>query len=220
MAEKGETKLLVIITICVILISIGLGGCIGDDDEKKEKEDNQEIKYKGPYKFENREFISYTYIIEIDNNQNPFEIEIPFPINKNSSVEKIFENITILKGNCSFELIDSEKGISLNINGENNVKLHSTIIQEGNISFDSEYDKLSMTNFKNVKETSQDIVALNSWFYSNDNIVNIYFKFEYQVGFYRYPGPTFWGGFGEWSYSGSLKKGWQELEIKGFDAEA
>jgi hypothetical protein len=41
MAEKGETKILVIITICVILISILLSGCIeSDNDDKKVTEEN------------------------------------------------------------------------------------------------------------------------------------------------------------------------------------
>ena len=35
MAEKGENKILIIITICIILISIGLSGCVEDDENNK-----------------------------------------------------------------------------------------------------------------------------------------------------------------------------------------
>ncbi len=37
MAEKGRIKILAIITICIMLISIGFSGCIKDDDNKKKK---------------------------------------------------------------------------------------------------------------------------------------------------------------------------------------
>jgi hypothetical protein len=34
MAEKGETKLIITITICIILVSIGFSGCVGDEKHK------------------------------------------------------------------------------------------------------------------------------------------------------------------------------------------
>jgi hypothetical protein len=34
MAEKGGTKTITVITICIMLITIGFSGCIGDDEDK------------------------------------------------------------------------------------------------------------------------------------------------------------------------------------------
>ena len=53
MAEKGGTKILAIITISIVLLSIGLAGCIGDNEKKSANEnkdydenDDEEDDYK------------------------------------------------------------------------------------------------------------------------------------------------------------------------------
>ena len=35
MAEKEKTKILTILTICIMLISVGLSGCVEEDEENK-----------------------------------------------------------------------------------------------------------------------------------------------------------------------------------------
>jgi hypothetical protein len=72
MAEKGGTKILAIVTICIILVSIGFSGCV-EDDEK-------EIKIE--------------YRLEIETNTNdPYTIIAPFFSN-----EKLRSKIEINDG--------------------------------------------------------------------------------------------------------------------------
>ena len=63
MAEKGETKIFAIITICIMLVSIGFAGCI-EDDENNEKNKNK-----------NRPFSKYLQFVKFryfKNNQKEY----------------------------------------------------------------------------------------------------------------------------------------------------
>ena len=62
MAEKGETKIIAIITICIMLISIGLSGCVDDDNNKK---DEYEV------------YLKISIVVSVETNYTLF---IPIPV--------------------------------------------------------------------------------------------------------------------------------------------
>jgi hypothetical protein len=84
MAEKGGTKILAIITICVMLVTIGLSGCVGDDGKQKEKNE---------YKYYGNEYNS-NYTLEIKCNST-YIIIVPFLSIDHLSEKKIFSSIKI-----------------------------------------------------------------------------------------------------------------------------
>lgn len=162
--------------------------------------------------------VVYSYIVEIGSNQTPFVIEVPFPINKYGYIEKIYDNIEVMEGNCSLNINNSLHGPSLLITGENNVKIKSEIIKEGDIPKNIKYSNLSMT-YSDIVDVEEDYsYGKHSWFYSNNDSIEIVFQFDYHSGLIRLG--IFWGRFGEWSYSGSLHKGWHQVKIEGYDAIA
>lgn len=165
-------------------------------------------------------YIKYEYTLEIDS-QGPFIVEVPFPLNFDSHMETIFDKIEILKGNCSLEINNSIYGISLIIKGENYVKIRSKVEDVGEVSKDLDFMELSMMDYDNFTKDSDERVLRDAWFYSNNNSSKVEFSFKYRNGLHRgHLFKSYWGSFGEWRYKGQLEGGWQQLKLRGFDAEA
>ncbi len=167
-------------------------------------------------------YIKYSYSIEIDS-QEYFEIEIPFPLNEDGYIGKIFDNLKVVEcsTSCSVKINESDHRVSLMIKGENFVKLESKLELEGDVPKQLNYHNLSMTNYNEREKINEDRISMASWFYSNNSNLQLKFNFKYRDGFHRgHLFKSYWGSFGEWEYSGALDKGWQLVKIKGFDAEA
>ena len=74
MREMGETKIITILTICIMLVSVGLSGCV-DDDEKDKKNHSLELIIEYPTSnygfdfYENDVFIIRWSASDIDNDK-------------------------------------------------------------------------------------------------------------------------------------------------------
>jgi hypothetical protein len=127
MAEKGETKIMAIITICVILLSISFSGCVGDD----EKDDDNN------YKFNNRFRIQILTDI-IDN----YTLIVPVPIEWNN----IVEDIRITSGYGEIREINSTFGRGLEINSSESMELEA--IHRSNTKLKTSY-RITLYNNEN-----------------------------------------------------------------------
>ena len=111
MAEKGGTKILGIVTVCIMLISIGFSGCIGDDGNNNKKDD-EEIK---------KEY-RYWYRFEINCSSGKYDLNVPFPAYqdkyRNHHLSPIYNELKVIKGNASFEFENTSFGPSLKISGK------------------------------------------------------------------------------------------------------
>lgn len=160
-----------------------------------------------------KEYINYKYAVEIYSNQTTFNVEIPFPLNREGYIKEILDNFVISEGASNIKINKSIQGISLSIEGINYIRLESKVIKEGNIPKGLNYNNLSMTD-------SRDFENVTAWFYSNNNSVKIAFKFTYEDGYHKGIFKMFWGAFGEWEYNGNLQEGWHQVELRGYDAIA
>ena len=110
MAEKGGTRILAIITICIVLISILFSGCFNNVDH-------------GPNSFE--------YNLTINSNETgKYQLFVPVAFNHliNSSEMKntFFSNIRIIEGNPDYSYIYTKYGFALNVTGSGNITLKSS----------------------------------------------------------------------------------------------
>jgi hypothetical protein len=107
MAEKGETKIVAIVTICVILLSISFSGCF-----EEEKEDD----YCG----------TFTYKLQFfpENNDVEYTLIIPFPVhegNINQYNQLLFFNFKI--NISSAEIEKTLFGLGLNISYQSQIDI-------------------------------------------------------------------------------------------------
>jgi len=156
MAEKGENKILVIIMICIMLILIGLSGCIGDDEKYSKYEYYLEFNPNGVGK--------YILVVPIANN---------FKKNSTEITKIIINNMKLIEGNCSYSLNYSKHGIDdigLKIEGSSKI-----ILQSKNNKL-KEYLglELSMHNYTNrshfYKEPNEHWLYFNSSYILNGSI--------------------------------------------------
>jgi hypothetical protein len=104
MAEKGETKIVAIVTILIILFLIGFSGCFKEDGEEKE--------------------IDYYYNIKLSPSINKsFYIYLPVPIVSEGNISKITDLLTIKSGSGSYSFIETKFGFAINLSSNNNIEL-------------------------------------------------------------------------------------------------
>jgi hypothetical protein len=120
MAEKGETKIMAIITICVILLSISFSGCVGDDENEEE--------YSFDLKFQPDSIINNNYLI------------IPFPINNNVFNEKIKQEFD--KKKIEYIIESTIYGNGMNISFQTNIDISI----KGKPNIEMVHDELSLIN--------------------------------------------------------------------------
>jgi hypothetical protein len=188
MAEKGETRIIAIFTICIILISLSFSGCIGNDDENnKEKKE-----------------ISLEYILKA-NIDNSFQYTLFFPayqdIHRNFS--DLNKDIIVKNGIVEINKINTKNGIALELSS------NKSFIIELNMT----YDYKIIDNFKGL--SMQYINYTNNHFegywvyYNNQNIstnsIDLYF---YEKELYQNSLRTF-----ELSHSFNIS-GWEHINGK------
>jgi hypothetical protein len=111
MAEKGGNKIIAIVTICIILISIGLSGCVEDDGNGENNDKDMELNY-------------CKYIIEANPESKGFYfLNIPFLIHDKNISFELFDLIKIKEGNGTYQLIETKYGTALNITSDEKIKL-------------------------------------------------------------------------------------------------
>jgi hypothetical protein len=143
MQLKGETKITTIFTICIMLISIGLSGCVEEDGEKGKNE--------------------FEYIVNINSNSN-FILRVPLVIELDyQNVSEIMSNLKII-GDGEYKIEYSIYGPCLNISGKNNLIIESkgnTFVNFGILSLknDSDSDGILKDEGPNVEY----------WYYFNSN---------------------------------------------------
>jgi hypothetical protein len=102
MAEKGGTKIIAIITICIMLFTIGFSGCVEDEDEN-------EAKY------------TFRLYVDFENDKSNNYLIIPFPVNKNITNKVLMNKLTELKYEFTNEI--SPYGIGINITLKNFINI-------------------------------------------------------------------------------------------------
>jgi hypothetical protein len=161
MAEKGGFRISAVITICIILISTGLSGCI-EDEEKK---------YPAGL---------YTYSVEFNTEESEFILYAPIPVLNNGSPFEAFNNLQIKYGKIEYSFINTIYGTAMNISGSNSFMVEAKL--KGHINVDlslkSKNKSLKEAGFlywiffnstNNNKNNSLEIISdCDNWVENND----------------------------------------------------
>ena len=124
MSENGGTKILVIITICIIQISIGVSGCIGNDKSNFDEE-------------------TYYSVEIIQEKNNSFEMYLPILTLVGEGSTEIIEEMEFNLGNGTIKLITTPYGNALAIISDSpHIRIASTL-NKYKESFLTMEDKLS-----------------------------------------------------------------------------
>jgi hypothetical protein len=196
MAEKGETKIVAIITILIILISIGFGGCF---EEEKHEDGNKEIFH---YEIEviNTKPINYTIYFPVPLISRHNHPNIDFPT-------KLMDELSIEYGEANYIINETKNGFALIIisNQSFKIKGHREIINGEINEDDYVFGYLSMKNGNKgnspywiyFNSSSNQSVLLNFESYWR-SIPEDCESFEYQLIEY------------------GAKIGWQSIELRKF----
>ena len=166
MAETGGSKILAIITICIIALSILLSGCIEYGNDKKNGNDKNQ---KTPPSDN-----SYYYCVYINVTPNStYELIVPVMITpvmaENTGNLSIIMNNLIVSGNANYEIVNTQFGNGLKIKGSNNISIKSEANESVpnaklNFLYDSNNDGYVSDEYGDVKY----------WIYINlTNISNV-----------------------------------------------
>lgn len=135
------------------------------------------------------ETIDFSYLLTITTNtSNQFLINVPCIIIRNQEISNLNDKITVLKGNCNFEFVESYHGKALQIVTNENLTMgfeHSReIIDNDLVNNDPNYF-LSMDNDidLNGDYTEWGNDAIENWFYLNSTFdINITIDLIFTVG--------------------------------------
>jgi hypothetical protein len=157
MAEKGETKIIGIFTICVILISIGFSGCVEDDDGKNE------VKY------------TFELYVEIENNYSDNYLILPFPVYRNRTNDVLMKKLTDLKYEYNNESTPYGIGINLTLNNKINISFN-----------DKSNDEMFQYEFSMLNNSISYKIG-DYWIYSTCNCTIFYhFTVEDDIAYFSY----------------------------------
>jgi hypothetical protein len=152
MAEKGGTKILAIVTIIIVLISILLAGCIGDDED--------DVGFHYLY-----------YEVELETNSEA-NILFPIPINditkginRESNISKLVDDIRILSGTGSYKIELTIYGWAINITFLNKMHLKATAK-----IYDEDMEKYSSYFFNDISMESKSERGFYYFFSSNNDV--------------------------------------------------
>lgn len=195
MAETGGTKILAFFTICVMLITVGLSECIGDDNNDERDESKVIVHYE----------------IEINTTSiGEYYIFVPIPlttqtINKNKQ-SKILDLLEFEKGDGIFTVESNSYGIGLNISSNKSMKLiaHKEYpMSEWDFNTDYVFSAISLT-------TSETIWGIQNIYFNSSIAENVTLNFHCYSRIIQTRG----GENYEWGVSEySIINGWQKVEM-------
>jgi hypothetical protein len=169
MAEKGETKILAIVTILIILISIGFSGCIGDDDNSRNNNNNIKYKEKDDLLFfihsdisvinSSSPSLNLSFILKnLSNNSirifSWFDIDTTISIQLSDNVKNYtFGNIHkyLMEVNYTFIKPYETMNYTVNINNITLLNLSNNIENSFNYDKPGNYTLIAYYNFKDFK---------------------------------------------------------------------
>ena len=192
MAEKGEIKIISIITICLILFSIGFSGCVDSNTDKEELD--FEINYKIDLK-ENKEITIF----------------LPILIATNGKLPDLNNNLKIINGNPIYTIQDSIYGQVINITCNESFQIGIKSQDEDLLNINGESKSLDFTTRNGTQKSYFCYLETESNINENDIYVDILYIYHHYL-----PAPS-----SEEHSSGSdvtikitgyLEKGWNELE--------
>jgi hypothetical protein len=191
-----ENQFKILMTVIMIICS----GCI-------ENNNNNFIKKE----------LKYVYQIEINNNNlNEYIIYLPIPLlrkniseikmENDSVVDQIINNITVLFGQCMYNIIDTSYGKAINITSSKSVLLTS----KGKLNWLDMFSNLTvpiyLSMFSKYNKTNSAFFYEKYWVYSSIDGVNIKITLETEKGSACYANYK--------SINLNIIKGWQIIDIK------